>query len=187
MRGDVGPPVFRGTPRGDAAASPPGDALPGLVGPTPAGTRLHTAAAGLPFSHGFILPPPRGGELLLPYGRRAPRAPPKSVLLAAPQRSRQAAHVPPVPSIGHCKREQYSSITGRNFGGYPARCVRYASVGSLPPFYIRLGTTLGKQPGSFGSRLEPHNATNIAWNVLGTFQPRVHRTLGRNFGGMSGT
>ena len=44
------------------------------------------------------------------------------------------SHVPPVPSIEHCKREQYSSITGGNFGRFPARCVRYASVGSLPPF-----------------------------------------------------
>ena len=43
-------------------------------------------------------------------------------------------HVPPVPSIEHCRREQYSSINGGNFGGYPARCMRYASVGSLPPF-----------------------------------------------------
>ena len=45
-----------------------------------------------------------------------------------------ATHVPPVPSIEQCKREQYSSITGGNFGGYPARCVRYALVGSLSPF-----------------------------------------------------
>ena len=44
------------------------------------------------------------------------------------------SHVPPVPSIEQCKREQYSSITGGNFGGYPARCVQYASVGLLPPF-----------------------------------------------------
>ena len=34
-----------------------------------------------------------------------------------------ATHVPPVPSIQHCNREQYSSITGGNFGGYPARFV----------------------------------------------------------------
>ena len=44
------------------------------------------------------------------------------------------SHVPPVPSIEHCKREQYSSVTGGDFGGYPPRCMRYASVGSLPPF-----------------------------------------------------
>ena len=31
--GTIGPPVFRGTPQGDAAAYAPGDALPGLVGP----------------------------------------------------------------------------------------------------------------------------------------------------------
>ena len=42
--------------------------------------------------------------------------------------------VPLVPSVEHCKREQYSSITGGNIRVYLARCVRYASVGSLPPF-----------------------------------------------------
>ena len=36
----------------------------------------------------------------------------------------EGTHVPPVPSIEHCQTQQYSSITGGNFGGYPARCVR---------------------------------------------------------------
>ena len=97
------------------------------------------------------------------------------------------SHVPLVPSIEYCKREESSSITGGNFGGYPARCVRDSSVGSLPPFQIRLGTTPGKPLGSFGSQLEPQNATNNAWNVLGTTRPRFHGTLGRNFGGICGT
>ena len=65
--------------------------------------------------------------------------------------------------------EQRSSITGGNSGGYPARCVRYVSLGSLPPFWIRLGTTPGKPLRSFGSELEPQSATNIAWNVLWIF------------------
>ena len=45
-----------------------------------------------------------------------------------------------------------------------------------------LGTSPGKPLGSFGSQLEPQNATNIAWNVPGTFHPRFRGTLGRNFG-----
>ena len=42
----VGPPVVRGTPRGDAAAYAPGDALPVLVGPAPMGAGPHAAATG---------------------------------------------------------------------------------------------------------------------------------------------
>ena len=38
-------------------------------------------------------------------------------------------HVAHMQSIERSKREQYSPITGGNFGGYPARCVRYAIVG----------------------------------------------------------
>ena len=89
----------------------------------------------------------------------------KGVISCFFARAKIGAHVPPVPSIEHCKREQYSSITGGNFGGYPARCVRYASVGSLPPFEIGLCTIPGKLLGSFGSQFEPQNATNIALHV----------------------
>ena len=56
--GTVGPPVLRGTPRGDAAACAPSDALPGLGGPASASACPHAAAAGQPFSHGLLLSPP---------------------------------------------------------------------------------------------------------------------------------
>ena len=88
----VGPPVFRGTPRGDAAAYAPGDALPGLVGPVPAGAGLRARACMRPpLSDRFLMdyyPRPLEGGPLLPYATRPPWAPPKSVLLANPHRSR---------------------------------------------------------------------------------------------------
>ena len=71
--------------------------------------------------------------------------------------------------------------------GHLARCMRYASVGLLSPFWILLGTTPGKLLGSFGNQLKPQNTINIARNVLWTFPPSFHGTLGRNFGGICGT
>ena len=55
----------------------------------------------------------------------------------------------------------------------------------LPVLLLRI-LTPGKPLGSFGCQLEPQNTTNIAWNVLGTFRPRFHGTLGRNFVGICG-
>ena len=40
----------------------------------------------------------------------------------------------------------------------------------------------GQMLGSFGSQLGNQNATNIAWDVLSTFQSTVPGELGRNFG-----
>ena len=87
MRGTIGLPVLRGTPRGDAAAYAPGDALPGLVGPAPSSACPHAAAAGRPLSHRLLPPCPRRPTPLLPYAMRPPWVPPTSVPLAAPQHS----------------------------------------------------------------------------------------------------
>ena len=80
VRGAFGPLVLRGAPRGDVAAYAPGNALPGLVGPAPAGARPHAAAAGRPFSYGLLPTPPR-----------APPPPPHSRTLGGPHGRRPEA------------------------------------------------------------------------------------------------
>ena len=44
------------------------------------------------------------------------------------------AHVPPVPSIEHWKRDQYCPVTGGNFRKSVPTCMRYASVCRLEVF-----------------------------------------------------
>ena len=72
VRGTFGPPVLRGTPRGDVAAYAHGDPLPGLVGPAPASACPHAAAAGRPLPYGLFPTSPRGGAPCAPVCREAP-------------------------------------------------------------------------------------------------------------------
>ena len=65
MCGLVRPPVFCGSPRGDAAAVAPGESLLGRVGPTPTNAGAHSAAAVRWFSHGLLSTAPRGGTTAL--------------------------------------------------------------------------------------------------------------------------
>ena len=48
--------------------------------------------------------------------------------------TRDVAHVPPVPSIEHWKRDQYRPVAGGNFTKSVPTCMRYASVRRLEVF-----------------------------------------------------
>ena len=73
------------------------------------------------------------------------------------------------------------------FWGIPGEMRAICFGGVAFPILDTAGYDPRKTARKFWPRLEPQNTTNIAWTVLGTFQPRFHGTLGRNFGDMRGT
>ena len=135
VRRTFGLPVLRGTPRGDGAAHAPGDALPGLVGPALASACPHAATSGRPLLTGLFPTPPRGGGggAPLPYARRPPRAPPPSVSLAAPQRSRPSGAGSGTQGALCLEHGAPSCARCRSLGWGISRCRRVGHDGHTGP------------------------------------------------------